>query len=129
MTEDGKIREFTDLRVWQEGHQLVIAIYKLTKAFPREEMYSLTDQMRRAASSITSNIAEGFGRQGYKEKVQFFYLSQGSLLELKNQLLIARDVGYLGEMQFAALASRANGVHQLLQGLIRKSKTFIIRKS
>ncbi|MBI2024441.1 four helix bundle protein [Candidatus Giovannonibacteria bacterium] len=127
--EKQKIRAFADLRVWQEGHKLVVGIYKITKSFPREEMYSLIDQMRRAATSITSNIAEGFGRHSYKEKVQFYYLAQGSLLELENQLLISKDVGYLKEPLFSKITSEANVAHQLLQGLITKSKTFINPKS
>ncbi|OGZ33780.1 MAG: hypothetical protein A2174_02065 [Candidatus Portnoybacteria bacterium RBG_13_41_18] len=120
-----KIRTFTDLKVWQEGHELVIIIYKITKVFPREEIFSLTNQMRRAAASITSNIAEGFGRQGYKEKIQFYYLAQGSLIELKNQILIAKDVGYLENRDFENLANKANDVHRLLQGLITKSKSIL----
>src|SRR3989344_2071190 len=119
-----KIRSFTDLNVWQEGHKLVLMIYKATKRFPKEETYSLIDQLRRSATSITSNIAEGFGRQGYKEKIHFYYLSQGSLTELKNQLLIAKDIKYLNNSEFNELAQQANLVHKLLQGLITKSKSF-----
>ncbi|KKU50519.1 MAG: hypothetical protein UX72_C0040G0002 [Parcubacteria group bacterium GW2011_GWA2_47_10] len=129
MEQQNQIKSFTDLIVWQEGHRLVVEIYRITKMFPREETYSLTDQMRRAASSVTSNIAEGFGRHGYKEKVQFFYLAQGSLAELKNQILIAKDVGYLDNSTFKNLADMANTTHRLLQGLIQKSKTFIRHKS
>ncbi len=125
----GPIKEFTDLKVWQEGHSLVISVYKITKSFPKTEMYSLIDQMRRSATSITSNIAEGFGRQTYKEKVQFYYLSQGSLTELKNQLLIAKDVGYLNSVKYYNLAQQVSFVHRLLQGLIQKSKSFINLKS
>jgi four helix bundle protein len=66
-----KIKDFTDLKTWEEGHKLVLMIYKITKSFPKDELYSLVDQMRRAVVSITSNVAEGFGRQGYKEKIQF----------------------------------------------------------
>lgn len=126
---NSKIKSFTDLKTWQEGHKLVLLVYRITKTFPREETYSLIDQMRRAAASITANIAEGFGRQTYKEKVQFYYLAQGSLIELKNFILIARDVGYLNENSLKELVLQANLTHQLLQGLITKSKTFIIRKS
>jgi len=127
--EQNKIREFTDLKAWQEGHELVIIVYQMTKNFPREEIYSLVDQMRRAATSITSNIAEGFGRQGMKEKIQFYYLAQGSLTELKNQLLIAKDVGYLTQEDFEKLMTPANNAHRLLQGLITKSKSFLNHKS
>lgn len=111
--------------VWQEGHKLVILLYICTKHFPDREAYSLTDQMRRAVTSITSNIAEGFGRQGYKEKIQFYYLSQGSLNELKNQLLIARDVGYLKYTEYESILLQADQTHRLLQGLITKTKTFL----
>ena len=124
-----KIRTFTDLIAWKEAHKLVILVYQITKSFPREELYSLVDQMRRAVISITSNIAEGFGRQSYREKVQFYYLAQGSLIELKNQILAAKDIGYLSKTDFDTLVNQANIAHQLLQGLITKSKSFIIRKS
>jgi len=124
-----KIRSFTDLKAWQKGHKLVIAIYKITDKFPKKETYSLTDQMRRAATSITSNIAEGFGRQTYKEKAQFFYQAKGSLTELKNQILIAKDVGYLNKNNFDKLVELANIADQLLQGLINKTKSFVNRKS
>lgn len=122
---EGKIKEFTDLIVWQEGHKLVLQVYKITKEFPKEEMYSLVDQMRRSSSSITSNIAEGFGRQTYKEKVQFYYIAQGSLAELKNQIFIARDVGYLNKTDKELLVEQITSTHKLLQGLIKKSRSFL----
>ena len=121
-----KIKDFTDLHAWQESHKLVLLIYKAVKSFPKEENYALSDQIRRAAVSITSNIAEGFGRQGFKEKVQFYYLAHGSLTELKNQLLVARDVGYLTEAEYSEFTGQANVAHQLLQGLITKSKSFLV---
>lgn len=124
-----KIKSFTDLIVWQEGHKLVLLVYRATGNFPKQETYSLVDQMRRSSSSITSNIAEGFGRQTYKEKVQFYYQAQGSLIELKDQVLIARDVGYISQGVFDELERHSNLVHQLLQGLIKKSKSFINLKS
>lgn len=124
-----KIKEFTDLNAWKEAHKLVILVYRVTKKFPKQETYSLIDQMRRSATSITSNIAEGFGRRTYKEKVQFYYQAQGSLTELKNQVLIAKDVGYLKGKDLNSLVDQSNISHKLLQGLITKSKTFINRKS
>lgn len=124
--EKAKIKSFTDLNAWRESHKLAIVIYKATKTFPKEEQYSLVDQMRRAAISITSNIAEGFGRQTYKEKIQFYYIAQGSLIELKNQLLLSRDIEYLQKKSFDEIAEQANRSHKLLQGLIKKSKEILI---
>jgi four helix bundle protein len=123
------IKEFTNLNVWKESHKLVLMIYKITGEFPKSETYSLIDQMRRAVASITANIAEGFGRHSYKEKVQFYYLAQGSLTELKNFLIIARDVGYIKLDVYNELLEQANLSHKLLQGLITKSKTFLNPKS
>ncbi len=122
-----KIQDFTDLLAWQEAHKLVLDIYVATKKFPKEEVFGLISQMRRAAVSVTSNIAEGFGRQGYKERVQFCYLAQGSLIELKNQLIIARDVGYMSTHEFEKYMTQADQSHRLLQGLITKSKSFIVQ--
>jgi len=73
-----KIKSFTDLNAWREAHKLALIVYKITKDFPKEEMFGLTSQMRRAVVSITSNIAEGFSRQSYSEKVQFYSIAQGS---------------------------------------------------
>ena len=126
---NNKIQSFTDLNVWKEGHKLVLMVYKVTASFPQKETYSIVDQMRRAASSVTANIAEGFGRQTYKEKLQFYYVSQGSLTELKNFLLIAKDVQYLDKEMFNNLADQSNITHKLLQGFIQKTKTFINPKS
>lgn len=122
---NAKISDFTDLIVWQEGHKLVIQIYKITKVFPKHELFSLTDQIRRAVISVTSNIAEGFGRQTVKEKIQFYYLAQGSLIEVKNQLIISKDIGYLNTNAFNQIFKQSNTVHKLLQGLIKKSKSFL----
>lgn len=120
--EDKKIRSFTDLNAWKEAHKLVLMIYKATKNFPKEELFGLMNQMRRAAVSITSNIAEGFSRQSYKEKVQFYCVAQGSNTELQNQLLVARDVGYLTKEEFHEIAQQSVISHKLLNGLIKKSK-------
>jgi four helix bundle protein len=124
-TSEAKIKEFTDLLAWQKSHNLVINIYKITESFPQKEQFGLVSQMCRAAVSITSNIAEGFGRQGYKEKVQFYYLAQGSLTELKNQLLIAKDIGLIVESKFTEIYLIAEESHRLLQGLISKTKSFL----
>lgn len=117
-----KIRSFTDLDAWRESHQLVLRIYYCTKSFPEEERYGLTGQLRRAAVSITSNLAEGFSRESYKEKVLFYSMARGSMTELQNQLLIARDVGYMDRKTFDDLASRSVVAHKLVTGLIKSSR-------
>ena len=117
-----KIRSFTDLIVWRKGHQLVIAIYKVTDRFPIKEIFGLVNQMRRCVVSITSNIAEGFSRQGIKEKIQFYYIALGSVTELQNQLLVARDVSYLPKEKFDELAKQTVEVNKLINGLIKSIK-------
>ena len=125
MSMHKKIQEFTDLYAWQEAHKLVLLVYKTTRRFPREELFCLTDQMRRAAISITSNIAEGFGRRGYKEKIQFYYLAHGSLTELKNQILLAHDIDYLSNDNYQTILQQTTTTHKLLRGLLKKSKEFL----
>ena len=117
-----KIKSFTDLHAWQEGHQLVLSIYKTIKSFPSDEKFGLIDQMRRCAISITSNIAEGFSRRTNKEKTQFFYVALGSVTELQNQLLIAKDVDYISIDIFKNLATKTITVNKLINGLIKSSK-------
>lgn len=117
-----KIGSFTDLNTWKEAHKLVLMIYKETKYFPKDELFGLTSQMRRAAISVTSNIAEGFSRQSYKEKIYFYSIAQGSITELQNQLLIARDIKYLSTLIFEPIAEQTIITNKLMNGLIRKSK-------
>lgn len=119
------ISSFTDLHVWQEGHTLVLMIYRLTRNLPKEELYSLTDQMKRAVTSITNNIAEGFGRKTYKDKVYFYYLAFGSVNEIQNQLLICRDLTYISSKDYEEIIQQQIIVSKLLQGIIKKTKSFI----
>lgn len=120
------VKDFTDLLVWQKGHSLVVAIYKIVKVFPPYEQRGLADQMRRASVSVTSNIAEGFNRHGVKEKVQFYYLAAGSLTEIRNQIYIARDVGYiLDQDSIGHLLNRTLEVEKMLFGLIRAARARI----
>ncbi|PIP53543.1 four helix bundle protein [Candidatus Beckwithbacteria bacterium CG23_combo_of_CG06-09_8_20_14_all_34_8] len=125
MKETNKITNFTQLDAWKEGHKLVLLIYKITKRFPKEELFGLTSQIRRCAVSITSNIAEGFSRQSYKEKLQFYSMALGSLTELQNQLYIAKDVLYITDEVFQTILSQSITVHKILNGLIKSSKTII----
>ena len=126
--ESRKIRSFTDLNTWKEGHKLVLMIYVATKKFPKEEIFGLVIQIRRAAISFTSNIAEGFSRNSYKEKLQFYTIALGSLTEVQNQLLIARDIGYLSQKEFGDIAQQTVEVSKVTNGLIKKSKS-VIRNS
>ncbi len=119
MGSDSKIKSFRDLNAWKEGHKLVLMIYEITKKFPQSETFSLTNQVRRAVVSITSNIAEGFSRNTSKEKYQFYSIAHGSLSELQNQLFIAKDVGYLDNESFNKVFDQTNIVSRLLNGLKR----------
>jgi len=121
----GKIKNFVDLDAWKEGHKLVLMAYQKTKDFPKEEMFGLVSQMRRCVVSITSNIAEGFSRQSYKEKLHFYSTSLGSVTELQNQFLVSKDVGYLKKKSFHEAFEQTVKVHKILNGLIKKSKTII----
>lgn len=117
-----KITKFTDLIAWQEAHRLVLIIYKITKEFPKEETYGLTGQMRRAAISISSNIAEGFGRKTSKDKNSFYINSLTSLTELQNQLIISKDIGYMREGDFQRIAEQTVTVQKLINGLIKSTR-------
>jgi four helix bundle protein len=112
-------KSFTDLIAWREGHILVISLYKATKSFPKEEIFALTSQIRRAAVSVTSNVAEGFNRKTAKDKMHFYSMALGSVAELQNQILIARDIGYVENEAFARLSEQTILVHKLISGLIR----------
>jgi len=114
-----KIKSFTDLNAHKEAHKLVLLIYKITKEFPKEERFCLIDQIRRAAVSIVSNIAEGFSRNTIKDKCQFYSLALGSLSELQSQLLIARDLKYLTNQIFNQIAQQSIIVRKLISGLKR----------
>jgi len=125
MENKKKIQSFTDLEVWREAYALVLLVYRVTKDFPKEELFGLTSQIRRAAVSITSNIAEGFSRQGFKEKLKFYYIALGSLIELQNQFLLARDLHYLNQTDLNKVAEQVISVHKLLNSFISKTKTFL----
>ena len=121
----GKIRSFTDLDAWKKGHELVLTIYKITKEFPKDEIFGLTIQLRRAVVSFTSNIAEGFSRNSYKEKAQFYSIALGSLTEIQNQLLIAKELNYIAGEEFNKIASLTVIISKITNGLIKKSKAII----
>ena len=120
-----KIKSFTDLNAWKEGHRLVLEVYNLSKAFPKDEQFGLTNQIRRAVVSVTSNIAEGFSRMSYREKSQFYSMALGSLTEVQSQLIVARDLFYVSNSEFTTIAEKAITVNKLINGLIKKTKTII----
>ncbi len=88
-------RRFEDLVVWQKAHSLVLRVYKLTKGFPKDELFGLTSQMRRAAVSVPANIAEGFSKKGRADKARIMNISQASLEELRYYFILSKDLGYI----------------------------------
>ncbi|MBI1920659.1 MAG: four helix bundle protein [Geobacter sp.] len=115
------MRDHKELDVWKTGVGLVKEVYVLTREFPKEELYGLTNQLRRAAVSIPSNIAEGAARQTNKEFVQFLYIALGSVAEVETQLAIAQELQYvpMGE----TLLGRVASLRKMLHGLIRHYRT------
>ena len=115
----GKIKNFTDLETWKEGHKLVLLIYKLTNKFPKDELYGIVSQMRRCVVSITSNVAEGFSRKSSKDKIRFYVMALGSITELQNQLIISRDLDYINEGEFDESVEQLIKTQKLVNGLVR----------
>ena len=114
------ITDYRDLDVWNESMSLAADIYEMTRTFPREEMFGMTSQMRRASVSVAANIAEGYGRQQTKPFIQFLRISQGSLKEVETLLLLAERVGLVsGEAARIAL-ERCQRIGKMLVGLVRK---------
>ncbi|MBD3281245.1 four helix bundle protein [Candidatus Uhrbacteria bacterium] len=109
-----KIKNFYDIYTWQQAHELVVEIYKITKTFPKDETYGLISQLRRAAVSVTSNIAEGFSRKSVKEKAQFYDYARASISEIQSQLFVSRDVGYISTEECNHLFLKSVSVHKLL---------------
>ena len=122
ISNQGKVKNFRELKAWQIAYDLAIEIYLVTKKFPREELYGLVSQMRRAAISVTANIAEGFGRYHYKEKMQFYYMARGSITELESELLVAKGIGYIGEDEVKEFAGKFLEVGKLINGLISSAQ-------
>lgn len=117
------MQNFRDLKVWQKAHALTLDIYKATRNFPREELYGLTSQLRRAASSIPANIAEGCGRNTGSELRRFLEISMGSASEVEYHLLLARDLGMLPTEQHRQLNDRTCEIKRMLAAFINKLKT------
>lgn len=122
------IKSYKELIVWQKAIELVKQIYMLTEVFPQNEMYGIISQMRRAAISIPSNIAEGYGRKSSKEYGQFYSISYGSALELETQLIIAKELNYIKPSDFDKITSLLEEVLKMLNTMISKMKELNARR-
>lgn len=114
-----KVQNFYQLDAWKKGHTLVLEIYVLTRKFPKEELYGITSQVRRVASSVTANIAEGFGRFHYNDKIRFYHLARGSVGEVQNFLFLARDLHFIEHEECDGLKEKLDDIRRLINGLIR----------
>ena len=117
-----KYKDFREVPVWQSAHQATLKIYTLTEKFPRKEMYELASQIRRSASSVPANIAEGFNRNTTKELIQFLYNARGSCGETAYHLILSRDLNYISEKEFYELEEIYIGIIKQLNGWIASLK-------
>ena len=113
------LRNYKELKVWQKAYQLCLEVYKITKGFPREERYGLTSQIRRAAVSVPSNIAEGYGRKTTPEYIRSLYFAYGSNCELDTQISLSGDLGYMRAQEKEMLQGNIGEVERMLKALIK----------
>ena len=123
------MKDFKDLRVWEKAHSMTIGVYKATKEFPREELFGITSQMRRAASSIGANIAEGTGRRSDGELTRYLHIARGSAAELEYHLLLARDLDLLSTAKFDLMRRQVDEVQRMLTSLIQQVQPVVRAKS
>jgi four helix bundle protein len=116
------MKDFKKLKTWQKGIKLVVDIYKTSRIFPKEELYGLTSQMRRSAISIPSNIAEGAGRNSDKDFNRFLDISLGSSFELETQVIIAKELEFLSDVEFQDLTEKIQEEQKMITGLQRSLK-------
>lgn len=114
------MKDFRTLKVWQQAHRITPAVYKQTRDFPREELYGLTSQIRRASSSIAANIAEGAGRKGDAELARFFQIAFGSTCELEYHLLLSRDLKFFPEEEYKRVADEVVQLKKMLASFLNK---------
>ncbi|MEN8253581.1 MAG: four helix bundle protein [Patescibacteria group bacterium] len=120
-----KITKFSDLKIWQEATKISLQIYKLSRKFPTEEKFGITSQLRRCSTSVGANIAEGFGRYHYKDKIRFFYLARGSLFESQNFILFSGELGYLDSDTTANLCKQYDNLSRRINAFIKSLKANI----
>ena len=113
------LKNYKELKVWQKSYQLCVEIYATTKRFPNDERYGLTSQIRRAAVSVPSNIAEGYGRKTIPEYLRSLYIAYGSNCELETQILLSGDLGYIKEKDTKDLLGKLGEVERMLKALIK----------
>jgi four helix bundle protein len=113
------LKNYKELKVWQKAYQLCIAMYKITKGFPKDERFGLTSQIRRAAVSVPSNITEGYGRKTTQEYLQSLYIAYGSHCELETQIMLSKDLGYIKTEDFEGLQMGIGEVERMLKALIK----------
>lgn len=116
------LKNYKELRVWQKAYQLCVEVYRITRNFPKEERYGLTSQIRKAAVSVPSNIAEGYGRKTTREYVQALYVAYGSNCELETQVLLSGDLGYIEADDLEKLQKNLGDIERMLKGLINSLK-------
>jgi four helix bundle protein len=116
------MQDYHNLKVWRTAHEVTLSIYKVTSSFPNSEMFGLTSQLRRAAASIPENIAEGSGRGSDADFARFLHIAMGSTNELEYELLLAKDLNYLSEMQFMEINNSVREIKQMLTSFIKKLK-------
>jgi four helix bundle protein len=116
------MKDFRNLKVWEKAHHLTLSIYRVTKEFPKDEQYGLTNQIRRASSSISANIAEGCGKDSDGEFKRFLLIAMGSASELENHILLARDLDYLETEEYDDLHSTLVELKKMLNAFIQKLK-------
>ncbi len=128
---NNNLKSFKDLTVWQKSADLAVSVYKITEKFPRSELYGITNQMRRAVISISSNLAEGFKRSHNKEKLQFYNIAYGSTSELESQIEISKKLGFLSENDYQGLIAITVEISKMNNGLIKSlnSKSYILNSN
>lgn len=114
------MRDFSKLTIWQRGHQLTLSVYDLTKAFPKEEIFCLTSQMKKSASSIPTNIAEGCGRSTNPQFKHFLDIAAGSATEIQYQLILSKYLGYITESIFNTLSNEAIEIRKMIYAFMEK---------